>query len=169
MESEGEQLLRQRYVATDWDPDLPYGGKVFLARKKKPDPLWMKCLEALAVISVFGLVYYSYYHFDHMHFHVTKAYAHMGFTEAEHIVGQRYLHGKGVRKDPPEAMKWFHKAAKKGHTHAAYNVAVGHINGIPTQLNRGEVRQMLHHAAENGVQAAHVALNQACSMGKCDD
>lgn len=29
----------------DWDPSLPYGGKVYLARKKKPDPLWVKVLE----------------------------------------------------------------------------------------------------------------------------
>lgn len=28
-----------------WNDDLPYGGKVYLARKKKPDPLWMKVLE----------------------------------------------------------------------------------------------------------------------------
>ena len=26
-----------RYVPTDWDDSLPYGGKVYLARKKKPD------------------------------------------------------------------------------------------------------------------------------------
>ena len=30
---------------TDYDPDLPYGGKVYLARKKKPDPLWVTVLE----------------------------------------------------------------------------------------------------------------------------
>ena len=29
----------------DWDPSIPYGGKVYLARKKKPDPLWVRILE----------------------------------------------------------------------------------------------------------------------------
>ncbi|KAK8724896.1 hypothetical protein OTU49_010964 [Cherax quadricarinatus] len=26
-----------RYIPTDWDDSLPYGGKVYLARKKLPD------------------------------------------------------------------------------------------------------------------------------------
>ena len=30
---------------SDWNPDLPYGGKVYLARRKKPDPLWVKITE----------------------------------------------------------------------------------------------------------------------------
>ena len=29
----------------DWDPTLPYGGKVYLARRKKPDPWWVIALE----------------------------------------------------------------------------------------------------------------------------
>ena len=28
-----------------WDPNLPYGGKVYLARRKKPDPWWITALE----------------------------------------------------------------------------------------------------------------------------
>jgi len=30
---------------SDWDPNLPYGGKVYLARRKKPDPWWITTLE----------------------------------------------------------------------------------------------------------------------------
>ena len=30
---------------SDWNPNLPYGGKVYLARKKKPDPWWVTTLE----------------------------------------------------------------------------------------------------------------------------
>jgi len=29
----------------DWDPNLPYGGKVYLARRKKPEPLWIRVTE----------------------------------------------------------------------------------------------------------------------------
>ena len=29
----------------NWDPDLPYGGKVYLARKLKDDPTWIKMGE----------------------------------------------------------------------------------------------------------------------------
>ena len=30
---------------SDYDPDLPYGGKVYMARKKKPDPLHVRVIE----------------------------------------------------------------------------------------------------------------------------
>ena len=29
----------------DWDDSLPYGGKVYLARRKKPDPLYVRVIE----------------------------------------------------------------------------------------------------------------------------
>ena len=35
-------------MASDWDPNLPYGGKVFLARKKKPDPVYVTVVEVNA-------------------------------------------------------------------------------------------------------------------------
>jgi len=40
--------LRQRFVPeedSEWDPSLPYGGKVFLARRKKPDPFHIRAIE----------------------------------------------------------------------------------------------------------------------------
>ena len=52
-------VIRQRSAPTrktkgrwqpgsDWNPDLPYGGKVYLARRKKDDPLWVKIAEVSA-------------------------------------------------------------------------------------------------------------------------
>ena len=29
----------------DWDDSLPYGGKVYLARKKKPDSIYVRIIE----------------------------------------------------------------------------------------------------------------------------
>lgn len=29
----------------DWNPNLPYGGKVYLARRKKPDPSYVRAIE----------------------------------------------------------------------------------------------------------------------------
>jgi len=40
---------------SDWDPNLPYGGKVYLARRKKPDPWWITILE----VSQFGSIVYA--------------------------------------------------------------------------------------------------------------
>ena len=36
-------------LPNDWNPDLPYGGKVYLARRKKPDPWWVTALEVLYI------------------------------------------------------------------------------------------------------------------------
>lgn len=46
--------LRHRYTPeqdSDWNNDVPYGGKVYLARKKRPDPLHVRAIE---VGSFFG-------------------------------------------------------------------------------------------------------------------
>jgi len=32
-------------AGSDWNPDLPYGGKVYLARKKMADPWWVLIIE----------------------------------------------------------------------------------------------------------------------------
>lgn len=56
--AEEEQLLRQRYSHEsdpDWDQDLPYGGKVYLARRKKPDPIWVKIVEvSIYTLDIYG-------------------------------------------------------------------------------------------------------------------
>jgi hypothetical protein len=49
-----EEGPRRRYKAPwspdgpEYDPLLPYGPKVYLARKKKPDPWWIVALEVKA-------------------------------------------------------------------------------------------------------------------------
>ena len=86
-------------------------------------------------------------------------------------VGQKYLHGRGVDRHHPNAMKWFRKAAEQGHAHAAYNLAIGHLKGIDgTDMQKGETRKMLLHAAKNGIKQAHHVLNERCEKeSACDD
>jgi TPR repeat protein len=135
---------------------------------KKPDPWWIIALEVTAVVTAVGLAYYSYYYFDHLHYHVARGYAHLGYPEAQHVVGQRLLFGKGVERNPHHAMEWFKKAADQGHPHAAYNVALGHIKGIRTDLlESGESHRLIQHAASKGVHDARLALQELCSRGKC--
>ena len=47
--SKDKKSKPERYDA-DWDPSLPYGGKVYLARRKKPDPWWVLCLEVGTIL-----------------------------------------------------------------------------------------------------------------------
>ena len=46
------------------------------------------------MIGVLLFFVYMYYYVDHLHFHVTRAYAHVGSAHAQHHLGQKYLHGK---------------------------------------------------------------------------
>lgn len=53
----GTSEVRQRLIQpeteehdADWDPNLPYGGKVYLARKKKPDPLHVRVIEVRCLV-----------------------------------------------------------------------------------------------------------------------
>ncbi|XP_037078233.1 secretory immunoglobulin A-binding protein EsiB-like [Pollicipes pollicipes] len=168
--------LRQRrrscgvqYQPLDWDGSLPYGGKVYLARRKKADSWLCLVLQVLAVAASVALTYWCYYYFDHFHFHVSRAYAHLGHTEAQHVLGQRYLHGRGVEKDHEQAMAWFRKAADDGHPHASYNLAVGHLQGLTDVLEPGEAQKMIKHAADNGVEEAIDMMRSSCVWGDCED
>ncbi|XP_025113882.1 uncharacterized protein LOC112575945 [Pomacea canaliculata] len=169
--------LRQRLLTEPGDEDQrqkgeqvtgpPYTGKVFLARKKKPDPWYIRVLEAVVIVGAVAAALYCYYYFEHVHFHVTHGYAHLGYSEAQHQVGQRYLHGVGVEKHADKAMEWFRKAADQGHPHAAYNLAIGHLKGYQTDLKPGESHCLIHHAASKGVKEAHHVLNNVCTLGHC--
>uniref|UniRef100_A0A1I8FBN2 Sel1 repeat family protein n=1 Tax=Macrostomum lignano TaxID=282301 RepID=A0A1I8FBN2_9PLAT len=60
-------------------------------------------------------------------------------------------------------MRWFKQAAERGHPHASYNLAVGHLKGLPSDLKPGEARKYLHRAAAKGIIQAHDMLNDACA------
>ena len=69
---------------------------------------------------------------------VTRTYAHLGHTHAQHMVGEKLMHGHGVEMNQTEALSWFKLAAKAGHPHSSYNLAVAHLNGLNAEL---EVRK----------------------------
>ena len=92
---EDQEALYDNYVDDD-DVDydnLPFKGKVYLARKKKDDSWACIALQVFIVLAMLCLMYYAYYHFEHMHVSVVHAYAHLGFDTAQHDLGNRYLHG----------------------------------------------------------------------------
>lgn len=135
-----EQTVRKRNISEKkkhWTENIPEYAKVYLARRKKPDPAYVKIIEALVVIGTILFAIYCYLYFENVHFHAINAYAHLGYSEAQHQVGQRYLHGIGVSAHPEKAMEWFKKASDQGHPHASFNLAVGHLKGIKTPLKAG--------------------------------
>uniref|UniRef100_A0A8C3HSL6 Uncharacterized protein n=1 Tax=Chrysemys picta bellii TaxID=8478 RepID=A0A8C3HSL6_CHRPI len=58
--------------------------------------------------------------YENFHFHVAHMYAHLGYPNAQHIVGQRYLQGTGVEKNEEMAMHWFREVEN------LLSVAAGH-------------------------------------------
>jgi len=142
----------------DYDPNFPYGPKVYVARRKKPDPWWVTTIEVCVVVGVLLFFLYMYYYMDHLHFHVLNAYANVGVSHAQHHVAHKYLNGHGVNKDEKMAFYWFREAAKNGHGHGAYNLVAGHLQGYETDVEEHEVEPLLKMAADNGVEEAKKAL-----------
>ncbi|CAB4027590.1 ERAD-associated E3 ubiquitin- ligase component HRD3A-like [Paramuricea clavata] len=161
-----EEGPRRRYKAPwspdgpEYDPLLPYGPKVYLARKKKPDPWWIVALEVLVVVSVILFFIYMYYYIDHLHFHVTHAYARIGSSTAQHHVAHKYLRGHGTNQDHEQAMYWFRQAADNGHAGGAYNLVAAHFQGFKTDLQEHEIENMLKVAADGGHEEAKRALRE---------
>ncbi|XP_059084056.1 uncharacterized protein LOC131881257 isoform X3 [Tigriopus californicus] len=156
-------------ASSDLNDVVRFGGKDYLGRIKEPQGWLAVAALCLCLVLCLGLLYYCFFYFHEFHFHLSHAYAKLGHSHAQHVVAQRLLHGKGVEKDEELAMKWFRKASDNGHPHAAYNLAIGHLQGIKTDVFPGEVHDLIRHAHDNGVNEASDVLHNACRNGQCDD
>ncbi len=89
-------------VTSHWNHSSTFDGRLFLSRLiKNGSPADYGCIGILIVLLGLCLValYFCYFHFQWFHFHVTHAYAHIGHIEAQHLMGDKYLHGQGIDKD----------------------------------------------------------------------
>jgi len=143
-----------------YDPALPYGPHVYVARKSAPQSWWVFVLEVMIVISAVSLFTYAWFYVDHLHYHAVKAYAHMGSSDAQHVLAHKYLDGTGVQKDEDRAMHWFKQAAERGHPDASYNVVSGHMQGYNVDLQEHEIEKYLVTAHEAGNEDATRALQE---------
>uniref|UniRef100_G3VPW4 Uncharacterized protein n=2 Tax=Sarcophilus harrisii TaxID=9305 RepID=G3VPW4_SARHA len=105
---------------------------------------------------VFLLYIWQYY--ENFHFQVVHMYAHLGYPNAQHILGQRYLKGAGVVKNEEMAMHWFRKASQQGHPHSSFNLAVWKLKNRTLALEEGEVEMLLGVAADQGLPEAQELL-----------
>ncbi|XP_029876378.1 uncharacterized protein LOC115343928 [Aquila chrysaetos chrysaetos] len=111
-----------------------------------------------AVITAGLLLLYILLCYEDFHFHVAHVYAHLGYPNAQHILGQRYLQGAGVEKNEDMAMHWFRQAAGQGHPHSSFNLAVGALRNMTVALEEGEVEKLLSVAAAHGLREAQQLL-----------
>nr|XP_032801120.1 secretory immunoglobulin A-binding protein EsiB-like [Petromyzon marinus] len=124
--------------------------------------LELLCLLLLFVIASCTLVY-----FDELHSRVHLAYSHLGYSSAQHALGQRYLQGLGLEKSSEEAHKWFRRAAEQGHPHASYRVAMERINTHVEHVIDTDAHKLLSHAASQGLPHAQRTLQELCQKGRC--
>ena len=57
-------------------------------------------LNAIGIVVALVSLYICYFHFDTFHYNLCSFYARIGHAEAQHVVGERLLHGMGVEKNP---------------------------------------------------------------------
>ncbi|XP_068798114.1 secretory immunoglobulin A-binding protein EsiB-like isoform X1 [Struthio camelus] len=125
--------------------------------KKLSHSEWSKW-ELSAIVITGLLLLYVLLCYENFHFHVAHLYAHLGYPNAQHLVGQRYLKGAGVDKNEDMAMHWFRQAAEQGHPHSSFNLAVGALKNMTVALEEGEVEKLLGVAADQGLQEAQELL-----------
>ncbi|KGL76676.1 hypothetical protein N309_03434, partial [Tinamus guttatus] len=115
-------------------------------------------LQLSAIVTAGLLLLYILLCYENFHFHVAHLYAHLGYPNAQHLVGQRYLKGAGVEKNEDMAMRWFRQAAGQGHPHSSFNLAVGALKNMTAALEEGEVEKLLGVAADQGLREAQELL-----------
>ncbi|MBO7321300.1 MAG: sel1 repeat family protein, partial [Bacteroidales bacterium] len=72
----------------------------------------------------------------------------------------RYYYGEGVEKNYTEAVKWYRKAADKGHLDAQYNLGNRYYNGEGVEKNYTEAVKWYRKAADKGHSNAKNTLKQ---------
>ena len=89
------------HASSSWNHSMTFDGRLFLSKIGHPPSTDRLLLTALGLGLAICLValYACYFHFDLFHYHVTSVYAGLGHPEAQHLLGDKLLHGKGVDKD----------------------------------------------------------------------
>lgn len=94
---------------------------------------------SLLILGAIALCAYTYFCFDHFHYHLTRFYAErIDDHHAQHLLGHKLIRNQSHH----EAFKWFRRSADNGHPHSAYNLAVGHLSGYKTDVKKGLVEKI---------------------------
>lgn len=90
------------FVDDEWNHSMTFDGQVFLSKSNVTKDYLSLFLIGLQIVGLFLCaiaLYFCYFHFHLFHYHVTGFYARLGHADAQHLMGDKLLHGKGVDKD----------------------------------------------------------------------
>jgi TPR repeat protein len=80
------------------------------------------------------------------------------FAPGQLLLGNLYKDGRGVKKDPAQALKLMQQAADGGLPDALHELGMAHQQGIGTEASPARAVQFLTQAANLGHIPAHLAL-----------
>jgi len=96
-----------------------------------------------------------------------KALAGKGDAEAQNALAEMYFSGKGVSKNPSEALHWLRESAGQGYSPAEYRLGSIYYDGregVPR--NFPEAAKWLELAAQQGSAAAQAKLGGLYMLGE---
>ncbi|MDJ0871820.1 MAG: tetratricopeptide repeat protein, partial [Gammaproteobacteria bacterium] len=84
--------------------------------------------------------------------------AEQGDAESQFELGTRYMSGKGLERDPGEAVKWYRKAAEQGYSKAQTNLAHLYMTGRGVAQDYVEAMEWFRRAAGQGDTKAQMSI-----------
>jgi TPR repeat protein len=94
----------------------------------------------------------------------TAAEAEIG--DAQHALGVLHLRGRGVKRDPAEAARWFEKAARNGNVAGQVEYAILLFNGEGVPANEEKAAKAFRAAAAKGNAIAQNRLARLYIAGR---
>jgi uncharacterized protein len=89
-----------------------------------------------------------------------------GDPRAESLLGLMYYHGRGLKQDDAQAVKWFLLAANQGNAVAQFNLGVMHAEGQGVPQDYVEAVKWYRRAAEQGEARAQFNLGVSYAEGQ---
>ena len=86
--------------------------------------------------------------------------------QAQSILGSCYFKGEGVAEDQAEAVKWFRKAAEKGHPESQGMLGLCYFKGEGVAVNYAEAVKWFRKAAEKGRPESQTMLGMCYLNGE---
>ena len=91
--------------------------------------------------------------------------ADQGDGEAQMYMGDMYMSGHALKKDPGEAMKWYRKSADQGNAAGELNVGGAYKRGAGVPKDSAEGMKWILKAADQGYAPAQLALSGIYTRG----
>ena len=95
-----------------------------------------------------------------------RARAEAGEAEAQYQLASMYWEGRGVERNPPQALTWYQRAADRGHREAQVKVAELYERGEGISQDYVQASRMYAKAAEQGDPKSEIRLAQLYLMGQ---